>query len=190
MLGWLFLPLIPAVAFLAVIATAFVTRDPELALYLGGPALLAAVVFFLALRVERFEIDAEGVTVRAPFQRLVIRKFPFANIDLSVLTSRWPYKYGYVFMYAIREGTPESGIELGLHFLGKVDLRGLARDDIDWIVKHPGMKVESYASLEESNSAREALFESKSRAIKETASVASTTAKSRPNTSLERTREG
>ena len=184
MLRWLFLPLIPIAAFVAVVATAFVTRDPELALYLGGPALFAAAVFFLALRVERFEIDAEGITVRAPFQRLVIRKFLFANIDLSVLTSRWPYKDGYVFMYAIRKGTPESGIELGLHFLGKVDLRGLARDDIDWIVKHPGLKVEK------DGSDREALFESKSRYFRERACMASTPAKSWPNTSLERTREG
>jgi hypothetical protein len=166
-LHWIFLPLIPAVAFLGVIATALVTRDPYLALYIGGPALLATAVLLLALRVERFEIDAEGVTVRAPFQRLVILKVPFAVIDLSVLASRWPYKRGYVLMYAVREGTPESGIELYLHLLGKLDLRGLTRDDIDWVVKHPGMKVESHASLEETNSAREALFESKRRAVPE-----------------------
>jgi len=167
MLRWLFLPLIPIAAFVAVVATAFVTRDPELALYLGGPALFAAAVFFLALRVERFEVDAEGVTVRAPFQRLVIRQFPFAGIDLSVLTSRWPYKRGYVLMYAVRDRTTEYGDVTYLHLLGKLDLRGLTRDDIDWVVKHPGMKVESYASLEESNSAREALFESKKRAVRE-----------------------
>jgi hypothetical protein len=164
---WLFLPLIPAAAFLAVVATAFVTRDPELALFLGGPALLAAALLFLALRVKRFEIDADGVTVRTPFQRLVVRKFPFSSIDLSVQAPRWPYKYGYVFMYAIREGRPESGIERYLHLLGKLDLRGLTRDDIDWVVKHPGLKVESYASIEECNAAREALFESKRRAIPE-----------------------
>jgi len=161
------LPLIPTAAFLAVVATAFVTRDPELGLFLGGPALLAAALFFLALRVERFEIDAEGVKVRAPFQRLVIRKFPFANIDLSLLTPRWPYKYGYVSMYAVRDRTTEYGAVTYLHLLGKLDLRGLARDDIDWVVKHPGMKVGSYASLEESNAALEALFESKRRVVPE-----------------------
>jgi len=167
MLRWLFLPLIPTAAFLAVVATAFVIRDPELALFLGGPALLAAALFFLTLRVERFEIDAEGVKVRAAFQRLVIRKFPFADIDLSLLMPRWPYKYGYVLMYAVRDRTTEYGAETYLHLLGKLDLRGLARDDIDWVVKHPGMKVGSYASLEESNAAREALFESKRRAVPE-----------------------
>lgn len=167
MLRWLFLPLIPAVAFLGVIATALVTRDPYLALYMGGPALLATAVLFLALRVERFEIDAEGVTVRAPFRRLVIRKVPFSGIDLSVLASQWPYKHGYVLMYAVRDRTTEYGAVTYLHCLGKLDLRGLTRDDIDWVVKHPEMKVESYASLEESNSAREALFESKKRAAPE-----------------------
>jgi len=167
MLPWLFLPLIPAVAFLCVIATALVTRDPHLALYIGGPALLATAVLLLALRAERFEINTEGVTVRAPFQRLVILKVPFAGIDLSVLASRWPYQRGYVLMYAVRDRTTEYGAVTFLHLLGKLDLRGLTRDDIDWVVKHPGMKVESYASLEESNSAREALFESKKRAVPE-----------------------
>ena len=167
MLRWLFLPLIPTAAFLAIVVTAFVTRDPEFALFLGGPALLGAAIFFLALRVERFEIDSEGVKVRAPFQRLVIHKFPFANIDLSLVTPRWPYDYGYVLMYAVRDRTTEYGDVTYLHLLGKLDLRGLARDDIDWVVKHPGMKVGSYASLEESNAAREALFESKKRRVPE-----------------------
>ena len=166
-LRWIFLPLIPAAAFLGVIATAVVTRDPYFALYIGGPALLATAVLFLALRVERFEVDAEGVTVRAPFQRLVILKVPFAGIDLSVLTSRWPYKHGYVLMYAIRERTTEYGAETYLHLLGELDLRGLTRDDIDWVVKHPGLKIESDASRETSDSNRQVLFESKKRAVRE-----------------------
>jgi len=190
MLRWLFLPLIPAAYFLGAIATAVATRDPYLALCIGGPALLATVVLFLALRVERFEIDAEGVTVRAPFQRLVILKVSFAGIDLSVLTSRWPYKYGCVLMYAVRERTAGYGPEVYLHLLGDLDLRGLARDDIDWVVKHPGLKVEDNANPEMSDSNRQALFESKMKAVRNEPMSRSTPAKSPPNTPLERTREG
>jgi hypothetical protein len=165
-LRWLFLPLIPAASFLGVIATAIATRDPYLALCIGGPTLLATAIFFLALRVERFEIDAEGVTARAPFQSLVILKVSFASIDLSVLRPRWPYKRGCVLMYAIRERTAGYGPEAYLHLLGALDLRGLGRDDIDWLVKHPGLKVEDDANPEMSDLNRQALFESKMKAVR------------------------
>jgi hypothetical protein len=191
-LRWLFLPLIPAAAFLGVIATAVVIRDPYLALYMGGPALLATAVFYLALQVKRFEIDEEGVTIRAPFKRSVILKVPFSRIDLSVLRSRWPYKYGYVLMYAIREKTTEYGPVIYMHMLGELDLRGLARDDIDWVTKHPGLKVEDDANPEASDANREALFElfeSRMRAVRNEHESSSWPASSLPNPSLERTRE-
>jgi len=166
MLRWLFLPLIPGTYFLVVVAMAVATREPYLALYIGGPALLATAVLFLALRVERFEIDAEGITVRAPFRRSVVRKVPFAGIDLSMLRSRSPYKFGCVLMYAVRQRTTEYGPETYFHLLGDIDLRGLARDDIDWIVKHPGLKVEDDANPEMADANRKALLESKNKAVR------------------------
>jgi len=189
MLRWIFLPLVPAAAFLGIIATAIVTRDPYLALYIGGPVLLAAVVLFLALRAERFEIDAEGVTIRAPFQRLAILKVPFADIDLSVQTSRWPYKHGYLSMYAIRGRTTEYGDETYLHLLGQVDLRGLSRDDINWIAKHPGLKVEDDSNPEAADANRQALFESKMKPVSNGQVSRETAAASPPDSSPASTRE-
>jgi len=159
------LPLIPAAAFLGIVARAVITRDLYLALYVGGPALLATAVFFLALRLERFEIDAEGVTIRYAFRRREILKVPFANIDLSVPKSRWPYRNGYVFMYAIRDRITAYGPVTYLHLLWRLDLRGLARDDIDWVINHPGLKVEEDTSRDPTteaiarvNASREKLF--------------------------------
>jgi hypothetical protein len=141
MLPWLFLPLIPAAALLGSIARAVITRDLYFALCVGGPALFATAVLFLALRVERFEIDAEGITMRYAFRRQVILKVPFARIKLSELTSQWPYKYGYLSMYAVRERITEDGAEPYLPLLWRLDLRGLSRDDIDWVISHPGLKI-------------------------------------------------
>jgi hypothetical protein len=76
------------------------------------------------------------------------------------------------------------------HLLGELDLRGLARDDIDWVVRHPGLKVEDDANPELSDSNREALLEAKFKAVWNEQVSRSTPAKSPPNTSLERTREG
>jgi hypothetical protein len=142
---WSFLPLIPALAFVGAIARAIVTDDPYFALCVGGPALLAAAVFALALRVERFEIDEEGIAVRDPFGLQALVRVPFAQIHISKLKRWWPYRYGHLYLYALREQATKRGPKYRLQILGVLDVRGLHREDIDWLIAHPGLKVKIHA---------------------------------------------
>jgi hypothetical protein len=126
---WWWLMLAPAPWLGFALWQAYRYADGFALLLVGGPAVAAAPILWLALKLKRFSVGPSTIEVTAPYQRKIVRRVDLSRIVVSVFQPNWPYRTGWLCVYG--HGPDGGGADDMLVPLIVLDTRRLSTSDLD-----------------------------------------------------------